>query len=147
MADIIGNFKVMIIVVLFYSFSITTISHVFVENGIAAPLQYIAQINSTAGDDLTNQLDDSLTTQQNIPLLDIGALIFYSGNFLIDLLVNFIYAIPQMFGFLIWGISVLINIDPYFTVAMETFAVATMTALYIVGLIQLLTDIRSGRII
>ena len=72
---------------------------------------------------------------------------FYSGNILIDLLMNFFFAIPEMIGLLVVGMQTLFNIDGYFYAMIEGFAGVVMTSLYIIGLLQLLNTIRGRGVI
>lgn len=145
-STIVAGFKVLIIVMFFYSLGI----NIFVYT-IPTPAQvYVTDFSNddtTRFQTVSQELEQSLTRQTNIPVINVGALVYYSGNILIDLLLNFLYALPEMLGFLFHGLTLLFNLDPYLLVYIETFSVALMTALYIIGVIQLLAGVRSGRII
>jgi hypothetical protein len=149
MADMMGGFKVMIIVMLFYATSITLITYAL-EDVAPAQAQLLPYSELSEEIDLegvSTQVEDSLTRQTDIPVVEVGALVFYSGNILIDLLLNFAYAVPQMIALLIHGLQTLLNIDVQIWAIVQIFASVLITALYFIGLIQLLTGIRSGRII
>ena len=45
---------------------------------------------------LASTMQSGVTNQQNVPLLAFGALIFYSANIIVNLMLNFFTAIPQM---------------------------------------------------
>lgn len=139
-------FKAIILVQLFYSFSITGLAYT-----IPADAREYTDAFSQIADDISlsgvsTDIQNSLEKQTNIPVIELGALVFYSGNLLIDLLLNFAFAIPQMFGMLVNGIMMLISIDSYISTLIQLFATVVMTALYFIGIIQLLTSIRSGTI-
>jgi len=142
-----STFRVTIIVMAFYAFIISLIIYA-VPSGVAnqvTPYQNIANDIDLEG--ISTKLETSLTDQTNIPVIEIGALVFYTGNYLIDLLLNFIYALPQMLGLLVHAITTLFNLDNYIYMAIQTFAMVLMTALYMLGIIQLITGVRTGRII
>lgn len=141
-----GAFKIMIVLMLFYSFAITSLTY-------AIPDGAKNYVTSFSNDDTTNlqtvsdEIQGSLEQQTNIPVIEVGALVFYSGNIIVDLLLNFLYAIPQMFGFLISGFTLLFNLDGQLVVYFETFLIVLFTGMYALGLIQLVAGVRSGRII
>ena len=145
-SSMIDGIKVTLIVMLFYSFAINALSYSIPNDA----KQYVT-MNSGSGritiDNVGSQVDSSLTKQTNIPVIETAALVFYSGNILIDLLLNFAFAIPEMIGILVKGIVFIIGGDAYLFALVETFTGVLMTVLYMVGLIQLLTGIRSGRVL
>ena len=149
MADIMDVFKGIIVMQLFYAVAITLIA-------IALPasaLNYVSGF-SDAGTDINvegvaTDVQDSLETQTDIPVIELGALVFYSGNILIDLLVNFVTAIPQMIMLLVNGVMMLFGngIDALVILYIELFASVMINVMYFIGLMQLLTGIRSGRLV
>lgn len=147
MANIMDLFKVMLVVQLFYAFAITSLAYGMPEE----TRQYVtgfSDVSSTIDlESISGQVEESLESQLNIPVIELGALIFYSGNILIDLLLNFLFAIPQMIGMLINGLMLLINVDSYLFAVVELFASGVVVIMYFIGIIQLLTGIRSGRLV
>lgn len=140
-------FKTIIIVMLFYSVSITLLTYALPSDA----KHYVDPFSEVANDiNLENtsaQLKDSVEAQTSIPVIELGALVFYSGNILVDLLLNFAYAIPQMIGLILNGILLLLNIDSYVFAVVQIFASVIVTVLYFIGIIQLLTSVRSGRMV
>lgn len=140
-------FKVMIIVMLFYSVAITGLTYVLPDTA----KQYVTGFSSSSTNlDLettSQQFTQSLEQQRSIPIIDMGALVFYSGNILIDLLLNFYFAIPQMIGFLFNAIALIFPaLDAPFLVPLaQAFMSALITILYIIAIIQTLMSLRSGR--
>lgn len=145
------SFKGVLTVMLFYSVSITlltsfmpvealTYADFFGEGVSSSNLDY----SSIAGD-----IQGGLDQQSSVPLIEVGALVFYSGNILIDLILNFITAIPQMIGLLINGIATLFgnSLSIVFLGIIEGFVTAAITIFYLLSLISLSTSIRSGRVI
>ena len=94
----------------------------------------------------SNLIQESITRQTNLPVIELGAMIFYSGNIVIDLLLNFAFAIPQMLGLFVNGVFTVFNIDSYIFAIVQLFASVAVIVWYFITLIQLLTNTRSGRI-
>lgn len=147
--SIISGFKVTIVVMLFYALAITVIGYTL--QGVTGTADQISPYNDLANsvdmEGVSTQLEDSLTQQTTIPVIEVGALVFYSGNILIDLLLNFAYALPQMVALLVHGITALFNFNEVIWVYVQIFSSVLITALYFIGLIQLLLGVRSGRVI
>lgn len=146
---IVSGFKVLIIVMLFYSVSITLLTYSLEDLPTAQAhlLPYSELSEEVDLEGVSTDIQESFTQQTNIPVIEVGALVYYSGNILVDLLVNFAYALPQMLGLLVHAITWLFNLDNYIWVTVQSFAAILVTAMYVIGLIQLLTGIRSGRIV
>jgi len=147
MVELMDSFKVIIIVMLFYSFAITTLAYVIPDGAkdyvkIYSDVAETISLNGTAA-----KVQDSITRQTNLPIIELGAMVFYSGNIVIDLMLNFAFAIPQMLGMFINGIFTLINLDSYLFAIVQLFASVAVLVWYFISLIQLLTGIRSGRIV
>jgi len=146
MQSMMDYFKVVLALMLFYSFAITILAYSVPSDS----LQYVTAFsdvgNSIDLETVGNDVQESLESQTNIPVIELGALVFYSGNILIDLLLNFAFAIPQMLGLLINGIQLLFNIDSYLFVVVELFASVAVMVTYFIGIMQLFTGIVSGRV-
>lgn len=140
-------FKVVILIMLFYSFGITIFAYTIPTEALPYVSSFSDITDEISLQSVSEEVQDSVQKQTNIPVIEIGALVFYSGNILIDLILNFAYAIPQMIGLLINGILLLLNIDSYIFAVVELFAAVVVSVLYFIGIIQLLMGIRSGRIL
>lgn len=143
--DTIEYFKAVVVVMLFYSFAITAISYAMPDDA----LNYVTGFSSLAEEvdfqSVTEQVQESVDRQLNIPLIELGAVVFYSGNVLVDLALNFVFAIPQMIGMLVNGIMLLFNVDSGVFALVQAFASAVLVISYMIGLMQLLTNVRTGR--
>jgi len=139
--------KSMIIVQLFYAIAITIIAQVMPPDNS----QYVTSFQELADEineqNVASTMQSGLDSTLDIPALDVGALVFYSGNIIIDLLLNFISAIPQMFYLLMTAILYLFQINAFLTAQFILFASTIITVLYVIGAISLLSTIRSGRVI
>lgn len=147
-----GFFKTMILVNLFFAVSITIFAHgleAMSSSSLAHITTYQALGDRLGLEDVGEEVESGLERELNVPLLDIGALVFYSGNILIDLLLNFAFAIPQMLLLLTHSFGTLFNIDTtgFFLGQIQLFAGVIFGIFYIFGFVQLLLGIRSGRTI
>lgn len=138
-------FTAILIVMLFYSLGITLYAHALPEDS----LDYVTSFSDLAGEislsSVGEQVQDSIEEQTTIPVIELGALVFYSSNIILDLLLNFAFAIPEMIGLLLYGLMMLLNIDPVMVNTIQLFFTVIITVLYFLSIITLLTSIRSGR--
>lgn len=145
--SLMSYFKVIIIVMLFYAVSITLLEYTIPSPALVQITTFTNVGDGVNLNETSAKVQDSLTKQTSLPLVEIGALVFYSGNILLDLLLNFIFAIPQMVGLLINGLCLLINLPDFVATTVQVFASVVMVVVYLISLIQLLTNIRSGRMV
>ena len=150
MSNSLKLFMAMLIVQLFYAFAITSITYALEPTGalVDKHIQSFSDIISGVNaETVAAQVQGNIQKQTNIPIIELGALVFYSGNYLIDLLLNFAFAIPQMVGQLIAGITYMFNFDPFLANQLELFASGVVGLFYFMGIIQLLLNVRSGQLV
>ncbi len=132
-----------IIIQLFYSFGVTTLTHAFslynVNNIYFTEMQNI----TTDITDITSQIESTTQQQMNIPLIDLGALVFYSGNIIIDLMLNFFFAIPSMFSILTNFFLMFFNLDAFLSAQLKLFVFSAISILYFMNLLAFILNIRS----
>lgn len=145
--NMMNYFKIVVIVMLFYSMCITLLTYSLP----AGAVNYVTGFSEVAQDINLNstsaEVRESLEAQTDIPVVELGALVFYSGNIIVDLLLNFLFAVPEMIGMLVNGVMLLLNIDSYVFAVVQIFASVAVSMMYLIGVIQLLTSIRSGRMV
>jgi hypothetical protein len=147
---IISLFKIMILAQLFFAVGVTMLSFVITANNPDA-VDFIQDFNDFAEaydvSDIKDEVTGQVENQQGIPVLDVGALVYYSGNLLISLLGNFIFAIPNMIMILVRGFQMIFNFPGEILAYLHLFTIVTISVMYVLGIIQLLTGLRSGRLI
>jgi len=121
-----------------YSLPADALGHAEIMTDLDTPIN----INQTSV-----EIQESMEQQTDIPLIDVGALIFYSGNIIIDLVLNFLFAIPQMIQLLIDIIMTLANINAGVITIVKIFAGVATTIFYMISVMTMLIGIRSGRVI
>lgn len=135
-------FTLIIEIQLFYALAITMMAYSLPADAVS----YINVFQQDVSVDITNvssQFEESMQKQMNIPVIDLGALVFYSGNIVIDLMLNFFTAIPGMFNILLTVFFTFINVDAYLATQIKLFTTTLITILYIVMLIQFILNVRA----
>jgi hypothetical protein len=125
----------------FYSVIMTLIIYAMPETTVANSfLKFSSTFESTASD-----LQDLVENERQIPVVNIGVLVFYSGNLILDFVVNFVTAIPSMLSFFVTAYTTLFSIDAYIASYIELFFIAVTTFGFWWALINTIIGIRSGR--
>lgn len=139
-----GMFVSFIFLQLFWAFAITLIVP-FVPD---AQMNQVVFFENDAGlieySTLANSLEDGISDQTNIPVLDFGALIFYSSNLILSLMINFITAVPQMLMILLSAFANIFPINYTIMYYMKTFFTLILTIIYYLSLFLFITNIRGG---
>jgi hypothetical protein len=143
MAGILDFIKIMLTVQLFWAFAVTGIVATLPADQVNLVSVYTTQSGTVNIGTITNQLNTGITNQFNIPLLDLGALIFYSGNIIINLVLNFFTAIPQMFTLFISGIFFFIPLDVTLQNSIKLFIAGLIFIYYMLGVLGFITNMRS----
>jgi hypothetical protein len=132
-----------IIVQIFFGFAMTAISYVIPDDAKVYADSYFDVAGSTDINQVTGKIQEAMTRQTNIPLIDLGALVFYSGNFILDLFVNMAFAIPIMIGLIVNGLMNLFNLYSPMVNLIEITVAGLWLCMYFMGLIQMLLNMRT----
>lgn len=148
MVDVMAMFKVLLIVQLFYGFGITLSTYTLPSDSLI----HVTAFNDIGGEtydmqSIKTQVEEAVEQQTSIPVVELGALVFYSGNILVDLILNFMFAVPSMINLLIGGLMFLISIPTDIMLNVQIFSGVLISVLYFIGVLQLLIGIRSGRVV
>jgi hypothetical protein len=79
---------------------------------------------------LSTSMVGGVGSQQTIPLIEFGALIFYSTNIFINLVVNFFFAVPQMIIAFVSVLFFFIPISYTLQLIIKTTGIAVVTIVY-----------------
>jgi hypothetical protein len=135
-------FQYVLIIQLVFAFSITMLIYSLPSDSI----NYVENYETEHTADLkgvSSEFQGSVESQRDLPLLDLGAMVFYSGNILIDLIMRFFFAIPEMVSIVIGTAFVFIGVDPYIVGQMQLLIWAVISAIYMLSILRLLMNIRS----
>ena len=145
MNDMLEYLKVIFTVQLFYAFAVTLLMYslpVDATTGVPGGFQTVAQTYSQQT--IVNELEENFTKQVGVPsLVQVVTLVVYSGNIVLDLFLNFITAVPQMFTLLTEGILMFFNVDALVATNIKVLMMSLITVFYILGLVSFLLSIRS----
>lgn len=134
--------RAIILMSIFYSFAITTLTH-FLPADVSST-GIFTNFNSEASTaNINAQVNSGLGQQLNIPVFDLGSLVYYSGNFVVDLLANFVFAIPEMVGIFFAGFFYLFGVDAFLANQLLLVIRVFLGISYSIMLISLLLNIRS----
>jgi len=143
-------FKVALIVQLFFGAFLTMTVH-GLSNAPGFNDNDVAAFNIVNSDFNTERVAGTLGTnaekQFQLGAQDLGSLAYFSGNILVDFVVNAFAAIPLMFGLLVQAIAYFITLDPVISQQLSLFVTVIVGALYVIGFMQLLIGVRSGRLV
>jgi hypothetical protein len=93
--------------------------------------------------DITSKVQSSFSSSRKIPVIELAFLVFYTGNIVIDMIANFITALPGMFNLLVTALCMLFNVPAFYAVAIKLIIFSMLTVLYVLMLIQFLLSIVS----
>lgn len=144
--NIFGVFAIILIMQLFFSIGITLYIHALPSPSLVYVEQFQLVSQRIDAEEVGSRLEDNINSQRRAPLTDVGALVFYSGNLIIDLILNFFFAIPEMIGLLIFGLQYLLQFPSYLIGQIQLFAASAMIIIYVLSVLELLTGLRTGRI-
>jgi len=145
--ELMNLLRTMLIVQLFFGVSVTLIAHsvAMFDPSYVTYIDPFTGVHATNMANVTAQMQDSVQSQLNIPVVELGALLFYSGNIIIDMMLNFLFAIPEMITMFIKGIGLLgFGLNPFVMVQVQTFLTGLVVIMYLISLIELIVSIRAG---
>jgi hypothetical protein len=133
----------LILVMLFYSVSITLIAYALPDD-MKQPIE-IFQSNNMVVDmeETTGKLEEVVDRQLNVPLFDLGALAFYSGNLVVDLFLNFIFAIPQLAQIVLSVFFMFVQVDLQIQLILKMFVGGAIATIFVLMIINLILRVRS----
>jgi hypothetical protein len=145
MAQVFKFLVTLLMVQLFFSFSITLIAYSLAPFNIPT-LSLVFQNfeaqtqNQTA---LANQINSANTSTLHLPLIDLGALVFFTGNIIVDLLINFITAIPGLVNLLVDALTMLVPLPANLAVQIKLTVYVVATITYLIMLMEFVMTVRS----
>ncbi len=123
----------------------TTFAYTLPEDQIQFVSIYLD--NPTAGvlRDISLDVEQNIGNQLSLPVLDTVTLIMFTGNILVDLILNFLTALPSMFILIIEGIALFVPIEATLLQTFEMLLWVTATVLYLIAITSTIANLRSSR--
>jgi len=138
-------FMTIIIVSAFYSLFITTAVYSLDDSPID-----IGIIISFQGDEVnldygttSQEFQSAINTQKSFGGADLAALALFSGNIILDLAANFIFAFPNMISLLITGVFMLVPVNGLLQNEIVLWVKAIMSIISAIFLLQFLLGART----
>jgi len=137
-------FTTLLIVQIFWSLSVSLIVPVM-PNATSNQLVMFNNSNNVLEiDTLQSSIDQGISDQTSIPLLETGALIFYSSATILNIMVNFFTAIPQMATLLVDVVFKFITTDAGLVRLVKEWVFAVIAILYAIALFAFITGSRTN---
>ena len=131
----IDSLKIILVISLFFSFGINVINYTLPADAKNYILDSTAQANTYDMTDTKEQVEGSYNKiHTGIPLIDVaGSLVFFSGQIFLDLIMNFILAIPSLLTLIIS--NVFFFVDSGIMKFVNIFIYAVFSVIYVINLI------------
>lgn len=135
-----------LVVQLLFSFAITIL--VYSLSGMGVNMSQVELFTSNSGQsvqEIGENINNNFGQQNSLSLFDLGALVAFSGTFIIDLFLNFVTAIPNMVNILVSAFFLFFPVDPQLQTDLKQYIYVGLTAAYIIGVLIMLTNTRTGQ--
>ncbi len=133
-----------LIVSAFYSLLLTTSIHTIPELQDDVVISFTDSPANLDFDDSTLQFQDSISKQKRFGVVDLGALALFSGNIVVDLAANFLFAIPSMFTLFFGSLFNLIPINSFLQKEILIWVQGLLSIISALLLIQFLLGARTA---
>lgn len=137
-------FIYVLMVQLFWSFAVTSLIYVVPGEYAVAVTLFTSDPTASTLTTISPSVQTNIENQLQLQLIDIATLIYYSGNLIIDLILNFLGAVPQMFALLIQAFSIFVPVDSELLGVFKFYIIVLVQILYIIGFVTTITSLRSG---
>lgn len=135
-------FKLLVCIQFLWGFIITGIVY-YIPGPYQQYTSPAASAVSKGSQTLGQDVETSLENQSKIPFVDMGALVFHSGIYLVDLVVNIFAALPEMLTLLLNLAFGFLPMETHIIAEFKGFVLGIGIALYSISLILLLLNLRS----
>lgn len=137
-------FSTLLIIQLFWSFGVTLMVPQMPNAQSNEVLQFTASYNLIDLSSLQSSVSEGVSEQTNIPVLETGALIFYASATILNLMVNFFTAIPQMVTLIIHILFMVIPFEASVTSIVEQWIFGIVSVLYTIVIFAFVAGSRTN---
>lgn len=139
------KFIVLVVVIqLFYGVGITLLAYAMPASQTTLLSTYQEPSTDLDMTEISSTIEENIQSQLDIPIVDIGSLVFFSGNVVIDMMLNFFTAIPSMITILISGFFMLFPVDAFIATQIKLLFWVIAAALYFIAFLSFIMNIRAG---
>lgn len=143
MGSIVDFVKIIVIAQLFYAFGITLVVYSLPSDELTYVTLFETPANDYSFEEISGSVESGATDQLALPLIDLTTLVGYSGNLLVDMVFNFLTAVPQMLTLIVGAFTLFFAVDSTLAVSIKLFFMALIQLLYIIAVISFVLNIRS----
>lgn len=138
-------FKAAITVMLFYSIAVTLFTHALPQSERNYLVSFDLGESSVATNyaDISSQVERNFESQTKVGVVEIGALVLYSGNLVLDLILNTFNAIPSMISVLFKAVFLFFPMDAELANKFIIGIYAIVSVSWVLSVIYFLTQIRT----
>jgi hypothetical protein len=119
----------------FYSLIVTLLSY-----AVIVPNEFVPEKNIN---DIRGLTENVYKNSIGIPIIDLGALVFFTGNAFLDFLINFVTAVPSAAVAVLGFAFMFTNLPADIINTVKTSIFAVGIVLYVITLIAIILNIRS----
>lgn len=141
--SVLSYLKTVLIAQLFYAFIITMFVYAIPPEALDDLHTFRAPANEFNEKYIAEEIEGNLTRQTTLPVIELATLVFYSGNIVLDLLLNFATAVPQMLTLLIGTFFLFFRVDAVLANALTQFFFIMFSMIYLLAVVSFLLNIRS----
>jgi len=142
MAKIFSFFMAIILLSLFYGFGSTLLIYATTPFSVDTNAVGSYRIQGVNATEIAARVGSATQSQLKIPIIEAGALLFYTGNILIDLMMNSFFAIPSLLTILTNSYFLFFSVDVILAMQLKIVLFAIASLAYFINLIGLLMEIR-----
>lgn len=142
MSKTFGFFMAIVVFSLFYGFGSTILAYTIAPYGADSNTVDSYSIEGVNASDVADRTASAMQNQLNIPIIDAGALLFYTGNILIDLMMNSFFAFPSLITILINGFMIFFSFDAVIAMQIKIIFFAFASVIYFINIIGFLMQLR-----
>jgi len=136
-------FTYLLITQMFWAFCVTVFVPLIPDVQQAQVIQFTDSQGVISFTTLSSTVQGAVNSQSTIPFLDLGTLIFYSTSILLNLVLNFITAIPQMILLLLVTLFQFLPFASSIQITVKEIFLVMVTVLYYLLLIFYITAQRT----
>ena len=138
-------FTSLLLVQMFYALAVTLLVPLIPGVASAQLVTYTDGTGVVNMVTLAQSLQSGVTNQQSVPLLNLGTLIFYSANIIVNLMVNFFTAIPQMLTIFVDGLFHIFPIAATLQNGIKVTFITIVSIIYFIVIFSFIMSAVSGR--
>lgn len=130
---------------IFYSLGVTLLAYSMAPMMPTNQTALITEYQKYAKDlnQIQAQINSNLGSQFNIPVVDMGALVFYSGNLVADLMLNFFFAVPSIVTLILNVFFLIFPLDPTVQMMLQAFVFTVVSIVYFMAIISFILSVRA----